>query len=656
MDKSRQSSVKATLITLLLAFAAAGCGTIPTSTTPITTESGKPVPVERIYQRELTVSSPGHTAKVAFLRDAGALGSYCTHKILVDGQVVFAIRGGEHQTLYLAPGRYLLGLEIEGGVCPALSLRHQAILSDKAEETYRILVPSLAEGPTVLKVDATTGGPIGRFAYVSQTAGPSGLPSPVEVTPSLSAQRPQPVGTGWRINFDPSGSSPVVVDGVLYVGSADGAVYALDPKTGETKWRFQTGESLSPATSFAPVITLPRGTSAADQMAAGISAADKQRGKGIRRVDMTPAVANGAVYIGSGDQSFYAIDAATGKKKWSYVAGPGMVSSNYTSYPVPAAVLKNGIVYFVTEDGLHVLDAITGKRKWLFETLQEIPIENMNMRKKRTPSEPVLGDGVIFLTAWPFSLVDTPQARMSSLPRKSFVYAVDPESGKANWVVSVDGTFISAPTTAKGLVFFAVKEGPQHNPSPLNHRDKLYAINAADGQVKWKFDAESWYGTSQLLIAAGRVYFSNNKSLLALEMEAGRQLWSFSADQINAGLWADDQHVYLITHKDSLLRPNRTLHALALTTGQEKWSRGLSGDARIGTVHDGVVYAGVHAIDAATGKDSWSFRGTGRESARLFSGGRIFLTSPTVTYLGSNRVDQGYLYAIDAKSGGLDSR
>jgi outer membrane protein assembly factor BamB len=382
-------------------------------------------------------------------------------------------------------------------------------------------------------------------------------------------------------------------------------------------------------------------------MAAGISVADKRRGEGIRRVDMTPAVANGTVYIGSGDQSFYAIDATTGKKKWSYVAGPGMVSSNYTSYPVPAAVLKNGIVYFVTEDGLHALDALTGNRKWLFETLQEIPKQKY-MPRKRAPEGPVMGDGVIFLTAWPRILGNT--------PLKSFVYAVDPESGKAKWVTSVDGLDITAPATAKGLVFFAVEE-----PAPLtshSNRATLYAINAADGQVKWKFGADNkGYGTAQGIIADNTIYFRTAKSLLAVELETGRQLWSFSADDIRGGLRVDDKHLYAITHKGTMARPDDTLHALALTNGHEKWSRGLSDNAHTAMVHDGVVYGGIgplRAIDAATGKELWSFKGTGRESARLISGGRIFLTSPTVTFIQSTRVDQGYLYAIDAKTGKLN--
>ena len=133
--------------------------------------------------------------------------------------------------------------------------------------------------------------------------------------PAQASEDTSPAATGWKIKFDESGSNPVIVDDVMYVGSADGAVYALDPKTAETKWRFQTGESLSPATSGPQVVTVPRGTSLSDQMISALDAVEKQRREGIRRVDMAPAVENGTVFIGAGDNSFYAIDAATGRKK-----------------------------------------------------------------------------------------------------------------------------------------------------------------------------------------------------------------------------------------------------------------------------------------------------------------------------------------------------
>lgn len=140
------------LITLLFALTAAGCS-IPTSTTPITPQSGTPVPGARIYQPELTVPAPGRTAKVSFLRDAGALGSACTHKILVDGKPGFAIRAGEYQTLYLLPGQYVFTLEIEGGICPKHSVSHYAVLRDGADETHRIHIPSVTSRPQVTVSD-----------------------------------------------------------------------------------------------------------------------------------------------------------------------------------------------------------------------------------------------------------------------------------------------------------------------------------------------------------------------------------------------------------------------------------------------------------------------------------------------------------------------
>jgi hypothetical protein len=69
--KSRPSS-------MLLVVAAVGGWTTAALTKPITTETGKAVPPERIYVAELTLPSPGHTAKVTFLRDAAHTGSACT--------------------------------------------------------------------------------------------------------------------------------------------------------------------------------------------------------------------------------------------------------------------------------------------------------------------------------------------------------------------------------------------------------------------------------------------------------------------------------------------------------------------------------------------------------------------------------------------------
>ena len=76
-------------------------------------------------------------------------------------------------------------------------------------------------------------------------------------------------------------SSPAVVNGVVYVGSDDNKMYALNAATGTKEWSYSTGGS----------------------------------------VVSSPAVVNGVVYFGSEDDYVYALNAATGVKEWSYQTG-----------------------------------------------------------------------------------------------------------------------------------------------------------------------------------------------------------------------------------------------------------------------------------------------------------------------------------------------
>ena len=83
----------------------------------------------------------------------------------------------------------------------------------------------------------------------------------------------------WRfMTGDKVYSSPAVSNGVVYIGSYDGYLYAIGAVTGTEKWRFKAGYNLS----------------------------------------SSPAVSNGVVYVGSGDSYLYAIDAVTGKEKWRF--------------------------------------------------------------------------------------------------------------------------------------------------------------------------------------------------------------------------------------------------------------------------------------------------------------------------------------------------
>ena len=76
-------------------------------------------------------------------------------------------------------------------------------------------------------------------------------------------------------------ASPAIVNGVVYVGSTDGNLYAIDAASGAQKWKFET-------------------------KAWEVS---------------SPAVASGVVYFLSYDGHLYALDAATGQVKWKFATG-----------------------------------------------------------------------------------------------------------------------------------------------------------------------------------------------------------------------------------------------------------------------------------------------------------------------------------------------
>ena len=86
-----------------------------------------------------------------------------------------------------------------------------------------------------------------------------------------------PVELLWNYSTAfPIESSPVVSEGVLYIGD-NGGIYALNAITGSMKWKYKTGE-----------------------------------------IHSVPAVTGGIAYAGSDDQNVYAFDAVTGILKWKY--------------------------------------------------------------------------------------------------------------------------------------------------------------------------------------------------------------------------------------------------------------------------------------------------------------------------------------------------
>ena len=128
-------------------------------------------------------------------------------------------------------------------------------------------------------------------------------------------------------------SSPALgTDGTVYVGSFDSNLYALDGKTGAPKWQFGTGD----------------------------------------HIYSSPAVGkDGTVYFASTDGNVYALD-PSGNLLWRYDTGDVVRSSPVLG---PAADGHGDVLYVGAGNGtLFAIDAATGKRRWSYDTTSADPI------------------------------------------------------------------------------------------------------------------------------------------------------------------------------------------------------------------------------------------------------------------------------------------
>jgi len=163
-------------------------------------------------------------------------------------------------------------------------------------------------------------------------------------------------------------SSPSVAHGKVYFGSGDGNVYAVDAKTGILQWKFATGDVVHASAAVAGNTVY---IGSWDSQLYALDAETGQQKWAFKAgldpnyhnqvgFQSSPAIVDGTVYVGCRDAHVYALDAATGRKKWDYPTSKSWVNGT------PA--VRDGTVYVGTSDTSRfmALDARTGRLKFTF--------------------------------------------------------------------------------------------------------------------------------------------------------------------------------------------------------------------------------------------------------------------------------------------------
>ena len=318
-------------------------------------------------------------------------------------------------------------------------------------------------------------------------------------TPQQAAS-PGAVASGKKVWSFITGNiieSPVVVaNGVVYFGSIDNNVYAVNATSGARVWSY--------------------GTNAAVQC-------------GI-------AVADGAVYASSFEGSLYRLDASNGAKIWSYPAG---------SVSAASVAVADGTVY---TSGLGsiiaALSASDGAKKWdMFqdgEGMAGIALAGQAVYLGTSGGDVYAlhaGSGHVI---WSFAANGAITSGVALAGGVVYagcfgqaVYALHAGSGRQAWTYQTGGQVASGIAVANGIVYVGSDDG------------NLYALGATSGDLIWKFPTQGQV-QSGIAVAKGRVYAGDSDgNLYAVNARNGGKIWAFpSFGGIDSGIAVANGIVY----------------------------------------------------------------------------------------------------------------
>ena len=311
---------------------------------------------------------------------------------------------------------------------------------------------------------------------------------------------------------------PAVPAGVLYAGSRDGAIYALDTHTGTLVWRYDIG---SPVEGGPAVVDGAIYAGEADGSIVALNAATHRelwRYHTDGSVRGSPIVANGVVYAGSSDDHLYALRSSDGMLLWRFRAGDWFAS---------APAVSGNMVYAGSYDGtLYALRASDGAEVWHMTTLGAVVVA------------PTVAGGMVYAGS-----------------SDNTIYALDARTGAIRWWYATAGSIYAAPVVTNGVVYagscdthvYALRAsdgtllwhaqagGLVLAPAVVTEQTvyvgtadgTLDALRASDGTLRWSRPTKAASATAPA-VAAGAIYTgSDDSSVFAFDAQDGSVRWTY---------------------------------------------------------------------------------------------------------------------------------
>jgi outer membrane protein assembly factor BamB/tRNA A-37 threonylcarbamoyl transferase component Bud32 len=300
--------------------------------------------------------------------------------------------------------------------------------------------------------------------------------------------------------------TPILHQGVLFIGCYDNNLYALNAADGQFQWKYaaEGGIVTRPIVYDNNVIF---GSEDKRLHVVGIRA-----GKVVwtyytdGKIYSSPRIADGHIFFGSDDQDLHAVNVNSGRAIWKFSTDAPIHSS---------PLVANELIFFGNEaGGFHALD-FRGELKWRFQS------------KRAVTSSPIHKGQSVYFTSVDGSL-----------------YSLDTSNGWAIWKFRLGKGSVSSPALADDFIFVGAADG------------FIYCVDARNAKEVWRFRTENQVSSSPVVYKDSVYCGSVDGNLYCLEYRTGRLRWKFEAKAAITGspvvfddivyVGSTDHHVYAL--------------------------------------------------------------------------------------------------------------
>ena len=203
--------------------------------------------------------------------------------------------------------------------------------------------------------------------------------------------------------------------GMVYIGSANGYMFALDANTDKIKWSFNANAAINSS----PILVGNQLVFAAGGNLFSLNATNGS-------TDWTytggtflssPAISGDNIFIGSDDNNLHVVSLKTGTLKWQFLTG-GFVQSSPIS-------IGGNVIFGSNDEYLYCVDTAAKKERWKFKT------------DDRIISSPLMYGQNVYFGSYDY-----------------YFYALNIIDGSLKWRYKTQKLIKSSPISYQGAIFF----------------------------------------------------------------------------------------------------------------------------------------------------------------------------------------------------------